>query len=178
VKVLDNVAPRRALRELRDIDSCLGTFSYWATCCLLAARCPVLHLYFWEWLLHVSTLATTRVALPTEIEPRLITYENSHTRLNHFAAVGRSPCPAELVNHRRTFGVRGADKSGQQPIVLKSSAVVIIYMPSLYQSAFLEGLSQRIRLLFDTMHCMHVVLPQSPTMCCLHTPPVWHVHVC
>jgi hypothetical protein len=26
-----------------------------------------------EWLLHVSTFATTRVALPTEIEPRLIT---------------------------------------------------------------------------------------------------------
>jgi hypothetical protein len=25
----------------------------------------------------------------------------------HFAAVGRSPCPAELVNHRCTFGVRG-----------------------------------------------------------------------
>jgi hypothetical protein len=27
----------------------------------------------WECLLHVSTFATTRVALPTEIEPRLIT---------------------------------------------------------------------------------------------------------
>jgi hypothetical protein len=42
--------------------------------------------------------------------------------------VGRSPCPAELVNHRCTFGVRGAEKWGQQPVVTKSSAVVINLM--------------------------------------------------
>ena len=33
--------------------------------------------------------------------------------------VGRSPCPAELVNHRCTFGVRGAERSGEQPTDLK-----------------------------------------------------------
>jgi hypothetical protein len=50
----------------------------------------------------------------------------NHLReLPHFAAVGRSPCPAGLVNHRCTFGVRGAEKLGKQPVVPKSSAVVI-----------------------------------------------------
>jgi hypothetical protein len=41
------------------------------------------------------------------------------TKLNHFAAVGRLPCPAELVNHRCTVGVQGADKLGKQPVVPK-----------------------------------------------------------
>jgi hypothetical protein len=39
------------------------------------------------------------------------------TKLNHFAAVGRLPCPAEPVNHRCTFGMRGAETSGRQPVV-------------------------------------------------------------
>jgi hypothetical protein len=34
------------------------------------------------------------------------------TKLDHFAAVGRLPCPAEQVNHRCTFGMRGAEKLG------------------------------------------------------------------
>jgi hypothetical protein len=56
-------------------------------------------------------------------------------RINHLSKLphpvkplcsgGHSPCPAELVNHRCTFGVRGAEKSGKQPVVPKSSAVVI-----------------------------------------------------
>jgi hypothetical protein len=34
------------------------------------------------------------------------------TKLDHFAAVGRLPCPAEPENHRCAFGVRGAEKLG------------------------------------------------------------------
>jgi hypothetical protein len=51
------------------------------------------------------------------------------TRVNHlrelptkFAAVGRLPCPAEPVNHRCTFGMRGAEKLGRQLVVPKSRA--------------------------------------------------------
>jgi hypothetical protein len=29
----------------------------------------IVHIFFWEYLLHVSTFATTRVALPTGEEP-------------------------------------------------------------------------------------------------------------
>jgi hypothetical protein len=47
------------------------------------------------------------------------------TKLNHFAAVGRLPCPAEPVNHRCTFGMRGAETSGRQPVVPKSRAAFI-----------------------------------------------------
>jgi hypothetical protein len=44
------------------------------------------------------------------------------TKLDHFAAVGRLPCPAEPVNHRCTFGMRGAEKLGRQLVVPKSRA--------------------------------------------------------
>jgi hypothetical protein len=47
------------------------------------------------------------------------------TKLNHFAAVGRLPCPAEPVNHRCTFGMRGAETSGRQPVEPKSRAAFI-----------------------------------------------------
>jgi hypothetical protein len=47
------------------------------------------------------------------------------TKLDHFAAVGRLPCPAEPVNHRYTFGMRGAEKLGRQPVVPKSRAAFI-----------------------------------------------------
>jgi hypothetical protein len=44
------------------------------------------------------------------------------TKLDHVAAVGRLPCPAEPVNHRCTFGMRGAEKLGRQLVVPKSRA--------------------------------------------------------
>jgi hypothetical protein len=47
----------------------MGTTNYTPKCLVNMQIIPTL---FWEWL-HVSTFATTRVALPTEIEPRLIT---------------------------------------------------------------------------------------------------------
>jgi hypothetical protein len=47
------------------------------------------------------------------------------TKLDHFAAVGRLPCPAEPVYHRCTFGMRGAEKLGRQPVVPKSRAAFI-----------------------------------------------------
>jgi hypothetical protein len=46
------------------------------------------------------------------------------TKLDHFAAVGRLPCPAEPVNHRCTFGMRGAEKLGRQLVVPKCRAAV------------------------------------------------------
>jgi hypothetical protein len=40
--------------------------------------------------------------------------------------VGRLPCPAEPVNHRCTFGMRGAEKlGGGQPVIPKSRAADI-----------------------------------------------------
>jgi hypothetical protein len=45
------------------------------------------------------------------------------TKFNHFAAVGRLPCPAEPVNHRRTFGMRGAETSGRQPVVPRAAFI-------------------------------------------------------
>jgi hypothetical protein len=118
-----------------------------------------------ECLLHVSTFATTRVALPTEIEPRLITEENSHTRLNHFAAVGRSPCLAELVNHRCTFGVRVAEKSGQQPVVPKSSAVVINLENQSYPRQLLELRAAYFHMKQCISQCGLVGMPHN----CCHT---------
>jgi hypothetical protein len=47
------------------------------------------------------------------------------TKFNHFAAVGGLPRPAESVNHRCTFGMRGAEKLGRQPGVPKSRAAFI-----------------------------------------------------
>jgi hypothetical protein len=44
------------------------------------------------------------------------------TKLDHFAAVGRLPCPAEPVDHRYTFGMRGAEKLGRQLAGPKSRA--------------------------------------------------------
>jgi hypothetical protein len=39
--------------------------------------------------------------------------------------LGLLPCPAEQVNHRCTFGMRGAEKLGKQPVVPKSRAAFI-----------------------------------------------------
>jgi hypothetical protein len=58
-------------------------------------------------------------------KPRMSHERELPTKLNHFAAVGRLPCPAGLVNHRCTFGVRGAEKLGKQPVVPKSRAAFI-----------------------------------------------------
>jgi hypothetical protein len=63
------------------------------------------------------------------------------TRLNHFAAVGRLPCPAEPMNHRCTFGVQGAEQLGKQPVVPKSRAAFINFERQVIPRAALEAQS-------------------------------------
>jgi hypothetical protein len=45
-------------------------FTYWQlTCKVFHQLVEEIDVFFWEYLLHVSTFATTRVALPTGVEP-------------------------------------------------------------------------------------------------------------
>jgi hypothetical protein len=80
------------------------------------------------------------------------------TKLDHFAAVDRLPCPAEPVNHRCTFGVRVAEKLGKQLVVPKSRAAIINLEKQVIPRAALGA--QNGRLSYETV-CWPVQPGQS-----------------